>query len=304
MMRSGCTTLKININSMFYSLREAFVSLVRNGWLTLASVSIVFVSLVILGGSVLLMLNADHLAQRLESEVEISVFIEEDTKRAVVSQMEKQIKATAGVDSATFVSKEQSLREMQASFGDQRELLDNLEKNPLNDTYRIKAAEASLVPALAQSFEKLAGVEKVRYGQGLLEKLLNVTHYVRISSLGVMAVLGAATVFIIATTIRISVFSRRQEINIMKYLGATNWFVRAPFLIEGLVLGLVGALLAVAVVNYGYLALIKQLQGSIPFITLVSSGEVLNTLLMVLLGIGALIGIFGSAISIRRFLKV
>lgn len=275
----------------------------RNGWLTLASISIVFVSLVILGGSVLLMLNADYLTQRLESEVEISVFIDEDANSNVVAQLGEKIKTTAGVDSVTLVTKEQGLKEMQKSFGDRGELLDNLEKNPLNDTYRIKAKEATLVPALAQSFEKLPGVEKVRYGKGLLEKLLTITHYVRVSSLGVMVVLGIAAVFIIATTIRMSVFSRRREISIMKYLGATNWFVRAPFLIEGLVLGLVGSLLAVTVVNFGYLALINQMKVSIPFISLVSGGQALDMLLAVLLGIGVFIGVFGSTISIHRFLK-
>lgn len=249
------------------------------------------------------MLNADHLAERLESEVEISVFIEEDAKSSTITQLGQQIKQTAGVESVSFISKEQALKEMKKSFGDRAELLDNLEKNPLNDTYRIKAKDAKLVPALAQSFEKLPGVEKVRYGKGLLEKLLTITHYVRVSSLAVMGVLGIAAVFIISTTIRMSVFSRRREISIMKYLGATNWFVRAPFLIEGLILGLVGSLLAVLVVSLGYTALINQLKVSMPFISLVTGREVLNMLLMVLLGIGVFIGVFGSTISVRRFLK-
>jgi cell division transport system permease protein len=277
---------------------------VRNGWLTVASVSIVAVSLIILGGSVLLVLNADHLTGKLESNVEISVFIQEDATGKEVTQLGQDIKAMPSVNETTFISKEQALRDMKKSFGEQGDILDDLGKNPLNDAYRIKAKNAEQVPVLAKQFEEMPNVEKVRYGKGLVEKLLVITEWVRKSSLAVMGILAVAAVFLISTTIRMSVFSRRREIGIMKYLGATNWFVRAPFLIEGLILGLSGALIAVLVVNFGYSTLTKQLADSISFISLVSSGEVLNMLLGVLLGLGVIIGVFGSLISIHRFLKV
>lgn len=300
--RVGCTTLRIS--TPFYCLRDALISIVRNGWLTVASVSIVAVSLIILGGSVLLVLNADHLTGKLESNVEISVFIQEDATGKEVTQLGQDIKAMPSVNETTFISKEQALRDMKKSFGEQGDILDDLGKNPLNDAYRIKAKNAEQVPVLAKQFEEMPNVEKVRYGKGLVEKLLVITEWVRKSSLAVMGILAVAAVFLISTTIRMSVFSRRREIGIMKYLGATNWFVRAPFLIEGLILGLSGALIAVLVVNFGYSTLTKQLADSISFISLVSSGEVLNMLLGVLLGLGVIIGVFGSLISIHRFLKV
>ncbi|MEG6615137.1 permease-like cell division protein FtsX [Peptococcaceae bacterium 1198_IL3148] len=294
----------MKFSTPFYSLRDALISLVRNGWLTVASIAIVAVSLIILGGSVLLVINSDYLTNKLESNVEISVFIAEETTSKEVSQLGKDIRATAGVEEVKFISKEQALKDMKESFGDQGDILDNLEKNPLNDTYRIKAKDANQVPALAEKFEQMPNVELVRYGKGLVEKLLVITDWVRTASLAVMIILAVAAVFLIATTIRMSVFARRREISIMKYLGATNWFVRAPFLIEGLILGLLGALMAVLVVNLGYTTLIKQLEVSVPFISLVSSGEVLTMLLGVLLGLGVAIGVFGSLVSIHRFLKV
>lgn len=302
MKRAGCTPLRIS--TPYYICRDAGASLVRNGWMTLASMAVVAVSLIILGSSVLLVLNADYLAERLESEVEISVFLQEDLTAKETNEVGRKIRNTPGIAEIEYVPSDKALEEMKESFGDRGDVLDNLPKNPLPDAYRIKAEDANQVPVMAQSFEKFQGVEMVRYGQGLVEKLLAITHWVRAASLGLMVILGLSALFLIATTIRMSVFARRREIGIMKLLGATNWYVRMPFLIEGVVIGFVGAALAVTAVNLGYVTLLKQLHASVPFITLVSSGEVLFTLLAVLMGLGIIIGALGSLVSIHRFLKV
>ncbi|WP_031516726.1 permease-like cell division protein FtsX [Desulfofalx alkaliphila] len=289
-------------NTLFYIFREALVSMVRNSWMTLASMAIVAVSLIILGSSVLLVINADHLTQRLESELEISVFLQEDLDTTEAGEVGRQIKNTAGVAEVVFVSKEQALEEMKESFGNHSELLENLEKNPLPDAYRIRVNDANQVPVLAGHFEKLPGVELVRYGQGLVERLLAVTHWVRVITLGLMGMLGIAAIFLIATTIRMSLFARRREIGIMKLLGATNWYIRAPFMIEGMFIGLIGALVAVAAVYSAYSFLVNRLTDSIPFVSLVTGGDVLNTIFGLFIGSGVLIGALGSVISIRKFL--
>ena len=294
----------LRASTFVYCFREAALSLVRNSWMTIASIAIVAVSLIILGSSILLVFNADYLAGRLESKLEISVFLKDDLESSEITEIGKEIKVTPGVAELQFISKEAALQDIKESFGDRKEILDNLPRNPLSDAYRVKAADANQVPALAKSFERLEGVDTVRYGKGTVEKLLVITHWVRLVSLGLMGVLGVAAVFLIATTIRMSVFARRNEISIMKYLGATNWYVRAPFLIEGMVLGLIGAALAVAVVYFGYAALVNQIKVSIPFITPVAGGEVLQYVVGGLLGLGMLIGAFGSIVSVRRFLKV
>ena len=302
MKRVGCTTLILN--TTLYACREAMVSLVRNAWMAVAVIFVVAVSLIILGASVLLMLNADYLTGSLESDVEISVFLQTDLEKDDVIEIGKRIEATSGLIEVEYISKEKALQQMKESFGNKAEVLNDLEKNPLPDAYRIKVEDVDQIQVLASSFEKIPGVETVRYGQGLLEKLLAVTHWVRLLSMVMMVALGVAAVFLIATTIRMSVLTRRNEIGIMKLLGATNWYIRVPFLVEGVVLGLTGAVLAVVVVNLGYMALLEQLETSVPFITLVSGTEVLTNVLGILLGLGVLIGALGSLISIHRFLKV
>ena len=302
MKRVGCTTLILN--TTLYACREAMVSLVRNAWMAVAVIFVVAVSLIILGASVLLMLNADYLTGSLESDVEISVFLQTDLEKDDVIEIGKRIEATSGLIEVEYIPKEKALQQMKESFGNKAEVLNDLEKNPLPDAYRIKVEDVDQIQVLASSFEKIPGVETVRYGQGLLEKLLAVTHWVRLLSMVMMVALGVAAVFLIATTIRMSVLTRRNEIGIMKLLGATNWYIRVPFLVEGVVLGLTGAVLAVVVVNLGYMALLEQLETSVPFITLVSGTEVLTNVLGILLGLGVLIGALGSLISIHRFLKV
>ncbi|MTI80535.1 MAG: ABC transporter permease [Firmicutes bacterium] len=301
MKRVGCTTLRFS--TPINSVREALIGLLRNGWMTLASVSIVAVSLIILGGSVLLVMNADYLAERLESKLEISVFLQEDLEYNQVKEVGNEISATTGVAELKYVSRETALQEMKQSFGSRGEILENLEENPFPDAYRIKAEKADQVVPLAKSFEQLEGVETVRYGKGVVEKLLSITHWLRLSSMTLLGILGVAAIFLIATSIRMSVFARRREIAIMKMLGATNWYIRMPFLLEGLIMGVLGSLLAIAVVNLSYAALVNKLGTSLSFITLVTGQQVLTNILVVLLGLGLFIGVFGSLISIHRFLK-
>ncbi|MBM7853665.1 cell division transport system permease protein [Desulfohalotomaculum tongense] len=293
----------MRISTILYCIREALVSILRNGWMTVASISIVAVSLVILGGSVLLVMNTGYLTQRLESKVEISVFLEEELAAADVKEIGEKIKSTAGVAEVKFIPKEKALQEMKKSLGSRAQVLEDLEKNPLPDAYRVKAEDANQVPALAGSFEQLDGVEMVRYGKGVVEKLLSVTQWLRVASWTLMGILGVSALFLISTSIRMSVFARRREISIMKLLGATNWYIRAPFLMEGLIMGLAGALLAVAVVYLGYIALVDKIKVSLPFINLVPGEEVFTVVPGALLGLGILIGIFGSLISIHRFLS-
>jgi len=295
----------VNFNTIKYFFREAFTSLVRNSWLSISSVGIVTVSLIILGASLLLVVNAEKLAKSVESSVEITAFLEENVGRVDRDKIEEQIKSNPEVDTVEFVSREQALQEMKEGFGDRADILESLEEsNPLPDAFRVKTKQASAVPATAKKIEGLAGVEQVRYGQGVVEKLLSVTRWVRYASLATLTLLTLSAGFLIATTIRMSVFARRREIGIMKILGATNWFVRFPFILEGIVLGLTGGLLAILVVDLGYLSLINKLKISLPFIQLVNEPRIILYILGSMMGLGVLIGALGSWFSLRKFLRV
>lgn len=295
----------MSLNVIDYYLREAYQSILRNSWLALASIGVVAVSLLIFGGTLLMVLNANNLARGLESGVEISLFLKDNTPPGEVSELEKSIRNLPEVASVEFIPKEQALDDMKKNLGDNKDILSGLEeKNPLPDAFRIKARDVEQVPALAGQFMELRQADQVRYGQGVVEKILAFSRWLRIAGMITMVLLGAAAVFLIATTIRLSVFSRRREIEIMKFLGATNWFVRLPFLLEGMALGLFGSLLAVAVIYVGYISLVGNIQFSLPFMQLVTDRREILPVLegLTLLGIG--IGAAGSMISVRKFLKV
>lgn len=295
----------MSLNVIDYYLREAYQSILRNSWLALASIGVVAVSLLIFGGTLLMVLNANNLARGLESGVEISLFLKDNTPPGEVSELEKSIRNLPEVASVEFIPKEQALDDMKKNLGDNKDILSGLEeKNPLPDAFRIKARDVEQVPALAGQFMELRQADQVRYGQGVVEKILAFSRWLRIAGMITMVLLGAAAVFLIATTIRLSVFSRRREIEIMKFLGATNWFVRLPFLLEGMALGLFGSLLAVAVIYVGYISLVGNIQFSLPFMQLVTDRREILPVLEGLTLLGIAIGASGSMISVRKFLKV
>ena len=295
----------MNLNVLKYYFREAGTSLLRNSWLSVASIGTIIISLLILGSSILLVLNVRYIASTVESSLEITVFLEDGLEQDRMERMEEEIKFIPGVTTFNFVSRDQALDELRRSFDERANISSGLdEDNPLPDAFRVKTREAGMVPAAAQQLAELSGVEQVRYGQGVVEKLLALTHWVRIWGSITMGVLGFAAIFLIATTIRMSVFARRREIGIMKMLGATNFFVRMPFMLEGMLLGLAGGLVAALMINFGYLSLLSKVIVTLPFIQLISDPVLIYQVLGGLLGLGFAIGALGSAISLHRFLRV
>ncbi|OPX88028.1 MAG: Cell division protein FtsX [Pelotomaculum sp. PtaB.Bin104] len=295
----------MKLKTIGYYFREAFQYILRNSWLSIASIGVVAVSLLILGGSLLLVLNAGNVADNLESSVEISIFLKDKATSAQIKEVEDKLTSSPEVAQFEFVSKEKALEEMKNNFGERQDILAGLEEeNPLPDAFRVKTNLVEQVAPLAKQFEGLPQVDQVRFGQGVVEKLMALSHWVRVAGLITMVLLGVAAVFLIATTIRLSVFARRREIEIMKFLGATNWFVRFPFLLEGMFLGLAGSLLAVAAIYYGYFSLIASIKISLPFMQMVSDPNLILIMMEGLLLLGLFIGAAGSMISVRRFLKV
>ncbi len=294
----------MRLRIILYVLQEAFTSLRRNGWLNLAAVGTTAVSLLILGVSVLLFVNTNHIASMVESNVEIMAYLEPKLDAAAARALRTQIFRISGVKDAEFISKEEALASLEKQLGKEklRESLGGV--NPLPDAYRIRTIEPHQVAAVAAAVSRLPGVEKVRYGQELVEKLFKLTKWVRIISISLMGLLGICAVFLIATTIRLTMFARRKEISIMKYVGATDWFVRSPFLLEGIILGGCGALLAIAVLYFSYDALVTKVGEVLAFLPLVRDPSVLFRLFGGLLGIGVGLGVAGSFISIHRYLRV
>ncbi|HOB86872.1 MAG TPA: permease-like cell division protein FtsX, partial [Bacillota bacterium] len=235
---------------------------------------------------------------------EMAVFLVEDADQEAI---EAQLDGLPGITDYRFVSRDDGLREFARSLNAQS-LFKELEgeNNPLPDMFRVRAAEAELVPELAQKIEGLAGVESVEYGEELVDMLVRVSRWVNRASLTVSILLAAGAIFLIVTTIRLSVLARQEEVSIMKYLGASDWFVRLPFLLEGMLIGWLGTLVAILVLGAGYfrLAAIFIKEAQLFFLQPVTAAEQLVPIFLGLLILGTLMGGIGSTLSIRRFLKV
>lgn len=295
----------MKLSSLSYAFRDALRSLWRNKFMTLASIATVAISLLILGTAWLLVINSNYLATVMESELEINVYLKDDVAREEAEGMKEVFASIAGVAEVVFVPREEGLKMLEDRFGESTNLLEALgDKNPLPDVYRIKALEATSVPEIANAAAGLDRVEKVRYGQGMVEKLLALTQWLRTAGLVVIVAIALAAIFLIATTIRLTVFARRREIGIMKLVGATNWYIRWPFFLEGMMIGLTGALIAVGLINIFYGELTKNLALTVSFLPVMRDTATLYSIYRYLLIMGTGLGALGSAISLRRFLKV
>ncbi len=297
----------MKINTLGRHFKEGLKNIARNGWMTLASVSAVMITLLILGVFILLAMNVEHMANVIENQVEISVALDLGIEEEEISQLEKEIRTMDGVKSVVFVSKEEGLEQLKERFGKDAYLLEGLEEeNPLNDIFLVQAFEPQKTGVVADQIAKLSKVEEVDYGKGTVEKLFMVTNWVR--NIGLVFILGLAftAMFLIANTIKITIYARRREIEIMKLVGATNWFIRWPFFVEGFLLGVIGSILPIILLIVGYQALLDNLTTSltISFLEFLPLYPLAYQISLLLMGIGAFIGVWGSMMSVRRFLKV
>lgn len=295
----------MKIRTMEYFIREAITSLRRNGLMSFASVSTVALSLLILGMFLVMVLNLNNMASTLESQVQISVYLQDGLSEHEMREVGTRITKLPGVVQVNFIDKEEAMKRFKERLGEQQSLLNALgEANPLPNAFEVKVDRTDRVKPVAQAITQLKGVENAKFGQEVVEQLFALTKMVRIFGLVIILFLALAALFIISNTIRITVFARRKEIGIMKYVGATNWFIRWPFLLEGMMLGFGGALIAVLCLNETYGVLIHQVYESLAFLPLIPQYPFITNISVVLLVTGTVIGALGSTISLRRFMKV
>jgi cell division transport system permease protein len=305
----------MKISTGFRHIREGAKNVIRNGWMTFASVSSISISLFILGVFLLLTLNVNHIAKQIENQVEIKVYLEVNTPQTQVDSLEKDIKANPEVKSVKFVSKEEGLVYLRQKLGESgKELLDGFEgdNNPLNDAFTVEVNDPHNVAATADKISALnvgqdpKPIYKVSYGKGTVETMFRITQIVRYIGFGLVILLSVTAIFLIANTIKVTIIARRKEISIMKLVGATNSFIRWPFFIEGALLGFFGSVIPVVLLLVGYYNLLNlnQMNLNLLMIQFKPFDEVSYTLTLLLLGIGIVIGIWGSLISVRKFLRV
>ena len=287
--------------------RESFKSISRNGWMTFASVGAVTVTLILVGVFFVIMMNLNKVAQTIEEDVEIRVHIDVAANKADQQKLQNQIEQIPEVKSVKFSSKEQELKNLIKSLGDEGKTFKLFEQdNPLNDVFIVKTKKPTDTVFVAKQIEKMNYAYKVKYGKGQVEKLFKFIGASRNVGLALIVGLLLTAVFLISNTIKITIVARRREIRIMKLVGATNSFIRWPFFLEGLWLGILGAILPIILVStayyYAYDYLEPKLKGN--FMQLISFEPFIYQVSGLLVLMGAIIGVWGSLMSVRKFLKV
>ncbi|MBD2863662.1 MULTISPECIES: permease-like cell division protein FtsX [Paenibacillus] len=305
----------MRISTFGRHIREGAKNVVRNGWMTFASISAISISLFVLGIFLVLALNVNNLADQIESQVEIRVYLEVNTSEQQKNAVQRDIASLAAVKKVTYVSKEEGLELLRDKMGAEgKELLEGFdgENNPLNDSFTIEVSDPPLVGQVAEQIKALDAqnnpplIYKINYGKGTVDTLFKITDIVRNVGLVFVLLLAFTAMFLISNTIKITIVARRREIGIMKLVGATNSFIRWPFFIEGALLGIIGSAIPVGVLLWGYAELLTytKVQLGLMLITLIPVHELILIIPALLLGIGVMIGIWGSILSVRKFLRV
>ena len=288
-----------------YFVRETYKSVRRNGFMSVASVSTVAVALLVLGMFLLLFLNTHNMAQYLESQVQISVYMQDSANDKELNNTKAALTKMPGVVKVTFIDKKQAMKRFQDRLGDQKQLLNALGKdNPFPNSFDVQVDKPERIKEVAPLISKLPKIETAKFGQEVIEKLFQLTRILRFGGVVLVFFLAMATLFIISNTIRLTVFARRKEVTIMKYVGATDWFIRWPFLLEGMTLGFIGAVLASFILSIIYRSVVDKIHGTLTFLPVLSPSPLLWWVTFGLLIAGTAIGALGSFISLRKFLRV
>lgn len=296
----------MRISSIKYFMKDATNSLKRNLTVSSASIATVAATLFILGIFMLTILNVNKGIVNVEAKVEVKIFLKDDITTAQKKELETQIKKVSGVTSVTYESKEQALANFKDQLGEQnKSLVEGLEKdNPMPSSYIVKVNDPNTITAVVNAVQGKAYILSVKDGREIVNKIMSITNTIKWVGSAIFVILIGVSLFLIGNTIKIIVYSRRREIGIMKYIGATDWFIRWPFIIEGMTLGVIGALIADGVLFYAYKVVFAKVTTGLLMMQLVPVSYVYTYILGLFVLSGALIGALGSAISIRKFLAV
>lgn len=289
-------------------IRDAFKSVFRNFSLSLASISCITITLVIVAVSIVASLNVENFTKEIESDLTIVVFLDSDTTKSESDSLTKEIKKIGNVDSIDFQGKEDVKNEMSKESEVFASVMSEWseEDNPLKDTFKIKVKDATKISTTAKTIKKMNKVSLVRYGEGMVDKLVKAFTSIEKVAYGVVIALIVVTVFLIINTIKLTIFSRKREISIMRLVGASNFSIKTPFIIEGMVLGLIGSIIPVLLTTFGYLAFYNHFDGYLftKLIELIKPEPFIYTTSGIIVVIGILVGMIGSASAVRKYLKV
>ncbi len=298
--------IHILLNSLVYNIKQGFLQIFRNRGMSLASIFSILAMLLILGMFFVITVNINLFTEVVKQDYDqIEVFLLDDTDKAQAEQIMTQIRTHEGVTDVQYRSKAEALEILKERWGESGYLLDSLGKNPLPASILISVESLDNAGEVAAYAGTLDGIEDVQYYQETVEKLTKITNFLQIGALIIMAFLVVVSVVVVSNTVKLTVFARAKEIRIMKYVGATNWFIRGPFLAEGIIIGMLAALISTGLIALIYKELIAAIGAQVLAIVsmpLISTQYMTGNMLIIFLALGMSIGACGSIVSMRKFL--
>ena len=290
------------------SIRDAVKSVIRNFSLSLASISCITITLIIVAVAVIASFNVQNFTQAIEKDMTIVVFLDNDATEEDVETVETKIKKIKNVETYTFQTKKEVKAQMQQESEVFKTVLDTWEdeESPLKDTFQVKVKNVEKIKSTALKIESIDKVSVVRYGEGMVDKMVKAFSSIEKVTYVIVIGLVLVTVFLIINTIKLTISARRKEIGIMRLVGASNITIKLPFIIEGMILGLFGSIVPVILTTYGYLAFYKHFDGYLysRLIELIVPEPFIYQTSLIIIGIGILVGMIGSASAVRKYLKI
>lgn len=289
------------------SFREAFRSIFRNFALSAASMSCTAITLVLVTIALIATYNINSITKNIEDTLTIVAFIDREADDALIDNAKYEINSIDNVDDkhTEFNSKEEIKNEL-SEDPSMKEILDVLDENPVQATIVVKVKNVKKLVSTAKKIEKVEGITHVRYGETFINQALSGFEFARNASIVAVIALLVVTLFLNENTIKLTIFSRRQEISIMRLVGTSNIVIKLPFIIEGIVLGILGAIIPVLITIFGYTYLFDVMNGKLisNLLVLVNPSEIIYLISLVLIIVGAIVGMFGSLKAVRRYLKI
>ncbi len=290
------------------SIRDAFKSVKRNFSLSLASVSCITITLIIIATAVIASFNVQNFTREIEKDLTIVVFLNNNVTEEDIENVTNEIKSIKNVDTYTFQSKVQVKEQMQAESDVFNAVLDTWEtdESPLKDTFQVKVKDVEEIKETADKIKAFNEVSVVRYGEGMVDKLISAFSSIEKITYAVVLALVLVTVFLIVNTIKLTIDARKKEISIMRLVGASNITIKTPFVVEGMILGLLGSIVPVIFTTYGYIAFYQHFDGHLfsDLIKLIEPEPFIYNASVIVIAIGILVGMVGSAGAVKKYLKV
>ena len=290
------------------NIRDSFKSVFRNFSLSLASISCITITLIVVSISIILSFNVNRFTELVEKDVTVVAFLDVNVTDSDRQDISDKLNKLSNVDSVKFKSKQEISKEMMDSSETFKNIMSQWSESesPIQDTFQIKVKDINKIGETAKKINEIDKVEIVKYGEGMVEQLVSVFDIVRKLSIGAVIALIIVTAFLIINTIKITIFSRRREIEIMRLVGASNLNIKIPFVIEGLILGVLGAIVPIITTIYGYTAIYDRLGGQLftPVIKLINPTPFVYHISGILIVIGMIVGMIGSLRAVRKYLKI